>query len=37
LEKVKEEGKKNNNYEQAIKQEAVAGEPAPKDQKVKEI
>jgi len=37
LEKVKEEGKKDNNYEQAIKQEAIAGEPAPKDQKVKEI
>jgi len=37
LEKVKEEGKKDNNYEQAIKQEAMAGEPAPKDQKDKEI
>jgi len=37
LEKVKEEGKKDNNYEQAIKQEAMAGELAPKDQKVKEI
>jgi len=37
LEKVKEEGKKDNNYEQAIKQEATAGKPAPKDQKVKEI
>jgi len=37
LEKVKEEGKKDKNYKQAMKQEAVAGEPAPKDQKVKEI
>ena len=37
LGKVKEEGKKDNNYEQAMKQEAVAGEPIPKDQKVKEI
>jgi len=37
LEKVKEEGKKDSNYEQAIKQEAMAGEPALKNQKVKEI
>jgi len=37
LEKVKEEGKKDNNYEQAIKQEAMAGELAPKEQRVKEI
>jgi len=37
LEKVKEEGKKDNNYEQAIKQEAMAEKRVPKDQKVKEI
>jgi len=37
LGKVKQEGKKDNNYKQAMEQDAVAGEPAPKDQKVKEI
>ena len=32
LEKIKEEGKKDNNYK-----EAMAGKPVPKDQKAKEI
>ena len=36
-EKVKEEGKKDNNYEQPIKQEAMAEKRVPKDQKVKQI
>ena len=36
-EKIKEEGKKDNNYKQAMEQEAMAGEPAPKDQKAKDM
>jgi len=37
LTKVREEGKKDGAYEQAKKQEAAAGELAPKDQKTKEL
>ena len=37
MERIKEEGKKDNNYKQAMEQEAMAEEPAPKDQKAKEI
>jgi len=36
LAKVREEGKRDEAYEQARKQEALTGEPSPKDRKVKE-
>jgi len=37
LAKVREEGKKDEAYEQARKQQAATGEPLPKDRTVKEL